>query len=90
MSKLRFFSLCINIPGVIVCFFLFVLAQGHFPFSKRRDPLWEAHTGCLHFQASDKNDCFVLFSFLNVLVPFLFALGTCLSGITSLALYLVS
>lgn len=72
-----------------MCLFLFVLAQSHFPFLKRRDPLWEAHTGCLHFQASDKNDCFVFF-FLMYLTPFPFALGTCLSGITSLALYLVS
>lgn len=90
-TKIFFFTLHKH-PGGLSCFFvLFVHAQSRF-FLKKRDPLWEAHTGCLHFQASEKNDCFVfLFNVFDPLSPFASSWGGNLfEWNTSLALYLVS
>lgn len=56
-------------PGGLSCFFVFVLAQSHFPFSKEEIPSGRRITGCLHFQASEKMTVFFFFLMYLIHLP---------------------
>lgn len=73
----KIFSLCINIPGVIVFSCLFLL-KVIFLFQKKRSPLGGAYR-MFAFSGERQNDCFVFFFFFFLM--YLTPLPLCFGGL---------